>query len=82
MERMGKEYRMDTVTVLQPGQVLRLRDAVGHRITGLRGEIWITQENDRRDVILTPGEGFVLDRPGLALAQAVGDVALLAEEAP
>jgi hypothetical protein len=82
MERMGKEYRMATVTALRPGEVLRLRDAVGNRITGLRGELWITQEGDPRDVILKAGEGFVLDRPGLALAQAVGEAALLTEEAP
>jgi hypothetical protein len=34
------------------------------------GTAWITQENDRRDVIVAAGEWFRLDREGVALVQA------------
>ncbi len=34
------------------------------------GEVWVTQEGDRRDVVLTAGAWFRLDRNGTAILQA------------
>jgi hypothetical protein len=36
----------------------------------LRGVLWITQSNDTEDIVISDGQSFVLDRPGLALVSA------------
>lgn len=55
---------------LTPGESLRLRDAAGHTVMCCAGTIWITQENDVRDIFLSAGESFTFDRPGTALISA------------
>ncbi|MEO8936971.1 MAG: DUF2917 domain-containing protein [Burkholderiaceae bacterium] len=35
------------------------------------GTVWITQDNDVRDVVLNAGEQFVSDRPGTVLVYAL-----------
>lgn len=60
---------------------LQLVDHTGQRVSCLMGQVWVTQQDDRRDVILQAGECFVLDRPGLALVFAFQD-ALLTVGAP
>jgi hypothetical protein len=71
---------MDAVVTLAPGEVLRICDGAGRRISGLRGALWITQEGDTRDVIVKAGQDFVLDRNGLTVAQALEAVSLIMRE--
>lgn len=52
---------------LSESQFLTLSEAQGVRIECLTGSLWLTQNGDRRDVVLESGEGFTLDRPGQAL---------------
>ena len=52
---------------LPAGQELRLEDATGWTVVCGAGAVWITQEADARDIFLSAGEGFALDRGGLAL---------------
>jgi len=56
---------------MQAHQVLRFDDAEDTCVLCLRGQVWITQENELRDIVLEPGDGFTLDRGGLALASAL-----------
>ncbi len=58
---------------LTAGQYLRLHDAAGWTVVCRRGHLWITQESDVNDVFLRSGEGFLLDRRGLALLCARQD---------
>ena len=58
------------VTRLAPGQSLKVRDAAGCTVMCCAGTVWITQENDARDIFLTAGQRFTFDRPGLALIRA------------
>ena len=51
---------------------MQVRNGSGHRVCCIDGRVWITQEGDRRDVILKAGECFVLDRRGLAIIGALG----------
>lgn len=55
---------------LSAGQFVRVRDGAGSRITCRVGEVWVTQEDDRRDIILHSGESFTLDHDGLSLVSA------------
>lgn len=57
---------------LHRGERLRILEGKGRRVRCLSGTAWVTQDHDRRDVILEPGQGFTLDRPGLAIVQALG----------
>ena len=56
---------------LQWGMPLTVRDGQGACITSRRGTVWITQDNDLRDVVLTAGESFRLERPETAIVQAM-----------
>jgi Protein of unknown function (DUF2917) len=50
---------------------LCLRDGAGVAITAHTGQVWITEQGNRRDVILRPGESFTLARQGLAIVEAL-----------
>jgi hypothetical protein len=55
---------------LRWGRPLTLSDGKGTCITARRGSVWITQDNDLRDVVLSSGESFLLEKPELAIVQA------------
>jgi len=57
--------------LLQPGQLARLHLAPQARLRGLSGHAWITFDNDRRDVVLGPGDEFVADGRVPAIASAL-----------
>ena len=61
------------LTEISLGQrsLYRIADGKGHKVLCLRGAIWLTQEGDRRDIVLTAGESFTLDRAGLAVLYAL-----------
>ena len=61
---------------LARGQTLKIRDAVGSTICAREGTVWITEENSRKDIVLTPGACFSVDRPGLTLVQAFADASI------
>ncbi|NEX60910.1 DUF2917 domain-containing protein [Noviherbaspirillum galbum] len=60
------------VLELTARQHLRLLDARDWRVVVLEGELWITQDGDLRDVVLSRGEEHVIDRDGLALLSPMG----------
>ena len=67
---MGADADDIRVKRLTPGESLKLRDAAGHTVMCCAGTIWITQENDARDIYLSAGESFTFDRPGTVLISA------------
>ena len=62
---------------LQWGMPLTVKDGQGACITSRRGTVWITQDNDLRDVVLTSGESFRLERPATAIVQAMDTAEVL-----
>ena len=74
--RVLRAYEQDLplsgeVHSLEAGKLLILADRAGTVIRSRRGTIWITQENDERDIIVHQGRQFVLDRTGKAVIQAI-----------
>jgi hypothetical protein len=61
---------------LGPREVLRLDGARGTTVRATRGTLWLTLENDPRDIVLVPGNAFTIDRGGLTLVEAQDDAVL------
>ncbi len=58
-----------TKALLEKGKVMTLPADV--EISCTTGSLWVTQENDIRDVVLGPGESCTFDREGPVLAYAL-----------
>lgn len=56
---------------LAPRELIEVKDGQGIRVCITAGAVWITQQHDPRDIVLTRGDCFVLDRPGVALLSAL-----------
>jgi hypothetical protein len=61
---------------LARGQTLKMKDAAGSTICAREGTVWITEENNRKDVVLEPGHCYRLDSSGLAIVQAFADASV------
>jgi hypothetical protein len=61
----------DSKVELAPNQMLTISGGLGMTVTCVRGTLWITQNNDRSDVVLGPGESFTVSRDGVALLSAM-----------
>jgi hypothetical protein len=55
---------------LSQGELVGLDGARGTTIRVTRGMLWITLEDDVRDVVLAAGGTFTVDRDGLTLVEA------------
>ncbi len=64
---------------LAPREILRLDGARGTTLRVTRGTLWLTLENDPRDIVLTTGESFTIDRGGLTVIEAQGDAIVCAQ---
>ena len=58
---------------LQARTVHRIDNGRGQQVTCVKGVVWVTQEHDSRDIILSAGQSAVLDRRGLAVVYALKD---------
>jgi hypothetical protein len=61
---------------LRKGELLLVREAAGSTVTVHAGAVWLTEQDNPRDVELRSGQSFTLARPGLALLEAFGDAAV------
>jgi len=55
---------------LAPSELVRLPDARGTTLRVTRGTLWMTLQDDTRDIILEAGDSYVIDRGGLTLIEA------------
>jgi DUF2917 family protein len=57
---------------LAANQTLRLRDGAGSTVCAVEGAVWITEENQPRDIVLEAGSCYRLRNAGLAIINALG----------
>ena len=55
------------------GSTARIDDGKGILVYVWQGELWITQEGDRRDYFVGPGRWFRIERDGAALLTAMSE---------
>jgi hypothetical protein len=55
-----------------------INDGQGLAVSCVEGAVWITQFNDPRDIVITAGQSFLLDKQGLALVAAPSGQATIA----
>jgi hypothetical protein len=55
---------------LARNEIVRLDGARGTTLRVTSGGLWITLENDKRDIVLTAGDSYTIDRGGLTLVEA------------
>ena len=55
---------------LAPSELVRLPDARGTTLRVTRGTLWMTLQDDTRDIVLEAGDSYVIDRGGLTLIEA------------
>jgi hypothetical protein len=68
------KHHHETETLRLPMRAIhRIEDGNGLQVACLTGHTWITQAHDMRDIVLSAGESFVLDRDGVALVMALDD---------
>jgi len=56
---------------LSPNQTLRVVDGAGSTVCAVEGAVWITEENDPRDIVLQAGSCYRLKQPGVALLNSL-----------
>jgi hypothetical protein len=54
---------------------LRLKDARGAKLRAVQGTLWVTIDNDLRDIVLDPGESFVVDSNSPLVVMPLGECA-------
>ncbi len=64
------------------GGIIRLDGAMGTAILCHAGAVWVTLEDDSRDILIEAGESFVIDRGGLSLVCAIAGPAEVAIATP
>jgi hypothetical protein len=70
MARIHPLQRRSRRSQLSPSQVLLLDHAQRTLIVVERGCVWVTLEHDPRDIVLTEGMRFEIDRPGRTIVAA------------
>lgn len=70
------EYVVQGNLEIGRGTTLRIRDGRELLVYVWYGSAWLTQQGDRRDIMLRAGEWFRLDRRGLAALYALRDSAV------
>jgi Protein of unknown function (DUF2917) len=66
-------FESATVIRLASREAITLPDIRGTTLRVTRGVIWLTQEHDRGDVVLSAGDTFVVESDGKTVVEAQDD---------
>ena len=69
---MRNDLMFDT-RPLAKGRIRRVHHPLGRRVECVSGALWVTQDGDPRDIVLTAGDSFAFDQRGDALISALDD---------
>jgi hypothetical protein len=69
----ARDYPVHASLPLPRGSVLRVDDGQETLVRAGSGCIWITQEGERHDIVLEPGQAFRISRGGCTLIAALRD---------
>jgi len=64
---------------LAAAELLGLDEIRGAQLRCVEGSVWLTLDGDARDVFLSPGDRFVVDRDGVTLLHALAPTRLQVE---
>jgi hypothetical protein len=62
---------------LRRGLILKLKEARGARLGSAGGIVWITVERVARDIVLRPGDSFIVPSDGLVLVDPLSGTVTL-----
>ena len=62
---------------LADDEVARLRDACDSRLDVVDGFVWLTVEGDRQDIVLAPGDSYVVDTSDVVTVSALRGAAAI-----
>ncbi len=71
---MRIEFRSGAVR-LGPNQTLKVVDGAGSTVCAVEGSVWITEENQAKDIVLEAGGCYRLRERGVALVNSLGGMA-------
>jgi hypothetical protein len=71
---MRVEFEQGAVK-LAANQTLKVRDAKGSVVCAVEGSVWITEENQPKDIVLERGACYTLRSAGVAIVNALGKAA-------
>jgi hypothetical protein len=57
---------------LGPNQTLKVVDGLGATLCAVEGSLWITEENQPRDIVLEAGHCYRLRHEGVAVVNSLG----------
>jgi hypothetical protein len=75
------DLRGDEAVALEAGEVITLDDAEGFRINAHAGTVWVTEEDDYADHIVSAGDSLVIDKPGRTVVQALAPATVTIRDA-
>jgi DUF2917 family protein len=65
---------------LGPNQTLRVLDGAGSTVCAVEGAVWITEENQPRDIVLEAGACYQLQHEGVAVVNSLAGEAAVSLE--
>ena len=63
-------YESRTVISLASREAITLPDVRGATLRVTRGTVWLTQEDDRKDIVLRAGDNWVVEADGKTVVEA------------
>jgi len=66
-------YELGTVISLEDREAISLPGVRGATLRVTQGSLWLTQEDGGRDIVLRPGDNWVVERNGNTVVEAQND---------
>ncbi len=73
---MNNDLKLPAIT-LHHAETHRIEAGKGLRVQCLTGTLWLTQEDDPRDIVLEAGEEAFIDRDGTSIVSALSDASFV-----